>query len=334
MKFSKLAVMEKSVAEVFGLSGEAAQKTKIWVGDGSHPAVPKKIEGYVFQRELVREIMAFLLNPSLGCGFGVHGHAGCGKSTMFEQFFAAVGLPLYTVVATKTMTKDDIVGAYHPAEGGGLVFKERSLIRAMKEGIPIFFDEYNNFAPEVCTSLNEVLERRPLLVEQTGELVAPQFGFNVFAGFNHEVGLGLYSARSAPDLSNADRFIWRQATYPEPEVEQEIVARALAPFNVDAKAAKQIATSMVKVADAIRKQFVGDEANQTATIETVLTTRTLVKWARLTGMNSHLPNGRGLAVAFDLAFLNRPMPESNREAIQGIAHAEFGEELYPLPTKP
>jgi len=256
----------------------------------------------------------------------LHGHAGCGKSTGIEQFFAYCGLPLFTVVATKTMTKDDIVGAYHPSEGGGLSYKPRSLYRAMAEGIPIFIDEYNNFAHDVSTSLNEVLERRPLLVESTGEVIQPHAGFYMFAGFNHDTGLGLYSARQAPDLSNADRFMWRHVTYPDATEEQQIVEQVLGPAMTDKATVSKVAKIMVDVANHVRKQFVGDESNGAASLEVVLTTRTLVKWAELAAMNANAPHN--FRYAFELAFLNRPMPESNREAVLNIAVGLFGEQLF------
>lgn len=316
--------LSNTVTDLFGIPNAL---NPVSLGDGSHPHTPKKIDGYVFRRELVRNLLAF--ENSDMYAMGLIGHAGCGKSTAIEQFYAYRGLPVLKAVGTRTATADDFMGSYHPSSDG-LKWVDRSLAIAMKQGLPFFIDEYNNLTPETTTALNAVFEGRSYTIEATGEVLHPAKGFKVFAAMNEDNGLGVYQGRLKQDNANLDRFLWVRVPYPSFEEETVILNRILLPAFKDDAIRKRVCTSMVNVANKLRKQFVGDEQNGGDTLETVLSTRSLVRWATLSIHFSTSPEK--FRYSFDLAFGNGPMPQSNREAIHTICSAEMGADLFPLPT--
>ena len=295
------------------------------IGDGCHPHTPKKIEGYVFRRDLVRNLLAF--ENSDMYAMGLIGHAGCGKSTAIEQFFAYRGLPVLKTVGTRTSTSDDFMGRYHPSSDG-LKWVDRSLAIAMKSGFPFFIDEYNNLTPETTTALNAVFEGRSYTIEATGEVIHPAKGFKVYAAMNEDNGLGVYQGRLKQDNANLDRFLWQRVSYPSEDEEIAILDRILSPAFQDDSMRQRVSKSMVRIADKLRKQFVGDDQNGGDTLETILSTRSLVRWATLSIMFNNSPTR--FRYAFDLAFGNGPMPQSNREAIYTICAAEMGPDLFPI----
>ncbi|MCE2724201.1 MAG: CbbQ/NirQ/NorQ/GpvN family protein [Betaproteobacteria bacterium] len=291
------------------------------VGDGSHPNTPEKHPDYVFRRDLVRDMITFENNPRYR-GMAFRGHAGCGKTTAVEQFYAYRGLPLHMLTATGTATAEDLVGGYHPTENGGLKYVIRSLLTAMQEGQPILLDEYNNFSAETTLAINNVLEGKAFHVEATGELIKPAPGFKIYVAMNDDTGLGIYNGRKKQDISNNDRFWWQRVTYPTPEEETKILTPIFKPSVPDDRIRGAIITGMVNVARKIRDQFIGDEQTGGDKLEVVLSTRSLVRWAELACDYAAAP--QPLVYAFERAFGNSPMPESNREAIYTICRAELG----------
>jgi len=139
---------------------------------------------------------------------------------------------------------------------------------------------------------------------------------------NDDTGLGIYNGRKKQDISNNDRFWWQRVTYPTPEEETKILTPIFKPSVPDDRIRGAIITGMVNVARKIRDQFIGDEQTGGDKLEVVLSTRSLVRWAELACDYAAAP--QPLVYAFERAFGNSPMPESNREAIYTICRAELG----------
>ena len=49
--------LSSTVTDLFGVP--TSGPVTVSIGDGCHPHTPKKIEGYVFRRDLVRNLLAF-----------------------------------------------------------------------------------------------------------------------------------------------------------------------------------------------------------------------------------------------------------------------------------
>jgi cobaltochelatase CobS len=315
-----MQITQKSVTELFGIPG--AEQAMLPVGDGSNPHTPKKITNYVFRKDIVRDIRAFIHDDN-EFGMAFIGHAGCGKTTSVQQFYAACGLPLYQTTATGSATVDDLLGGLHATENGSFKYVKRSLLLAMEQGVPILIDEYNNFSAETALGLNTILEGNIVTVEATGETITPAAGFKVYIALNDDTGLGIYNGRKKQDISNNGRFQWQKVTYPTEEEETRILEPILSASVTDQTTRAAIIKGMVTVARKIRAQFIGDEQAGGDSLEVVLTTRDLCRWARLacTFAGATSP----VAYGFARAFGNSPMPSTNREAIYQICEAELGE---------
>ena len=127
---------------------------------------------------------------------------------------------------------------------------------------------------------------------------------------------GLYQGVLQQNLAFLDRFRIIEATYAEPSVEEAILE------NVAPGLPEVFRQKMVKVAGDIRRLFIGG-TDGGAELSITMSTRTLVRWAKLSLAFRGAPNA--LEYALDQALLIRAAKEE-REAILRIAKDVFGEQ--------
>jgi cobaltochelatase CobS len=116
------------------------------------------------------------------------------------------------------------------------------------------------------------------------------------------------------NLAFLDRFRVVQVSYPDAQTEQGLI-KTLVPSLPEA-----IGEKMVDVANEVRRLFLG-QANTGQELTVTLSTRTLVRWARLALTFKGAP--QPLAYTLDQALTARAEPEQ-REAIHRIAADVFG----------
>lgn len=304
-----------SVGTTFNLDVPSQVQTAGF-SDSQNPHIPKKNEDYVFRRETLRDILSFLDDPD-GDGMYFSGHYGAGKTTLPYQVAARLNWPIHSFTAHSRMEFDDLVGTWKLVNGT-MEFLHGPLSVAMREGHLFILNEIDRADPGQLSGLHDVLEGHPLVIATNGgEVIHANPNFRFIANGN-SVGsgdsTGLYQGVNQLDIAFMDRFRVIEIDYPSEEVEISILEKKTPELP------EEIRRNMIRVANHIRKLFVGGE--ETATPLTItMSTRALCRWANLTLKFRNAPNA--LAYSLNQSLLAKAEPEQ-RIAIEQIAKDVFG----------
>lgn len=285
--------------------------------DSQSPHVPKLMPEYVFRRETLRDILCFLDDPD-GDGLYFAGHYGAGKTTLPYQVAARLNWPVQSFTAHSRMEFDDLVGTWKMANGS-MQFVYGPLSIAMREGHLFILNEIDRADPGQLAGLHDVLEGHPLVIATNGgEAVHAHPNFRFFANGN-SLGsgdsTGLYQGVQQLDIAFMDRFRVVEVDYPTEDIEMAILENKCPELPEDVR------RNMIRIANHIRKLFVGGE--EVATPLTItMSTRALCRWAKLTVVFRNAPNA--LSYALNQALLAKAEPEQ-KIAIEQIAKDVFGQ---------
>lgn len=277
------------------------------------PFVPLIDPNYIFCKSNLQDVLCWL-EASHGDALYLSGPTGCGKSSLICQVAARLNIPVQPAAAHAWLEISELIG-HLTLLNGNITFVDGPLTTAMRHGHLFLVDEMDLLEPATAAGLNSVVERRPLLIPQTGELVIPHENFR-FAATGNTAGAGdttgLYQGTLRQNLAFMDRFRLVQVSYLEPAMEQSILAKT-APLIESS-----IREKMITVANEIRRLFLG-ETDDAAAIEVTMSTRSLVRWAHL----ALAFKGAPLSYSLDRALTFRAQPET-REAIHQIVQRYFG----------
>lgn len=306
------------VADLFGI--EAPQQFTVEVQENldtqAQAYVPNTSASYVFRKEHIRNLLAFEQAPN-GDALYISGPTGSGKTSIVTEFYGRLNRPLISVTASGTTEGADFIGFFGlVSENGGepsMKFMDGSLTMAMRHGYVLLINEIDLVDPAELSSLNDVLEGRPLVIKETGEVIKPHPNFRFIATGN-TVGAGdetgRYLGTQPQNIAAMDRYRIFCIGYADAEVEKVILVGCGLP--------ESIAAPMVRLANEVRTLFIEGELSVT------LSTRTLIRWAKLALNFKGAPNP--LEMAFEQALLNRTSVEE-RAAIERLAEDIFGD-LY------
>jgi hypothetical protein len=112
----------------------------------------------------------------------LYGPPGTGKTSVVEAAFP----DLLTVQGDGDTTVADFVGEYTQTEDGRYVFVHGPLVRAMREGVPLFIDDATLIAPTVLAVVYPAMDgRRQIIIKANGgEVIDAAPGFYMVAGHN------------------------------------------------------------------------------------------------------------------------------------------------------
>lgn len=303
-----------SISKTFGLEGVPEELTVRGYAEQT-PFVPAVDPAYRFRKELLSDLLAWHM---LGGTEGLYltGPTGSGKSTLITQAAARLNIPVQRVTAHCRLETPELVGHY-ALINGSMSFVDGPLTIAMREGHWFLLDEIDLLDPATAAGLNGIVEGAPLVIpEKSGEMVAPAPGFAFIATGNTAGSgdqTGLYQGTLRQNLAFLDRFWMVEVGYPTADQEMAILAQAAPAIP------EEIRTGMVHYAAEVRKLFLGGQ------IEVTLSTRTLIRWAKLAeffrpmaaqGINP-------LHHALERALSFRAEPEC-RSALAEIAQRIFG----------
>jgi len=302
-----------AVAETFGVKAPRGLTVEGFT-DPAHPQIPVK-KPYVF-RAALRDLLAFLAEPA-GDGLLLTGPTGAGKTSLVLQVAARLNWPVQEVTCHGRMELSDLIGQFMLIQGETR-FIHGPLSVAARDGHLLVLNEMDIMDAAELAGLNDIVEGAPLVIAANGgEVIRPHPKFRLIATAN-SAGMGdasgLYQGVLRQNLAFLDRFRVVQVPYPDPETEQGL----LAPLVLSLPAA--IGEHMIAVANEIRRLFLG-EAEGAPALSVTLSTRTLVRWARLALAFKGAP--QPLAYTLDQALTARAEPEQ-REAIHRIAADVFG----------
>jgi cobaltochelatase CobS len=270
-------MIEKPISDIFGLPQIANRCPSFEISDTPPEEGRVAIDdSYVFRFDMVREMTAFWSAGETSCN--LIGEKGAGKTSFVEQWHARMNLPLYTVSCDAHKEIADLIGEYLPDGQGGVSYQMGPVLRAMVEGASVLLDEYNTIPAKVSVGLNGVLEGRGIYVKELGQQILPQTGFRVFTTMNPEDTPG-YQGRVKLDAANRERFWQLRVPYASAEVEQAAIVKALTDIGVEQDKAVEYADWLVKVASEVRSKYIANSDASDA-IPEVISTRTLIRWAR------------------------------------------------------
>ena len=305
-----------SIADTFGISAPASMKVEGFT-PAQNPYVPLK-KSYVFRKEHLRDVLAFLGSPN-GDGLYMTGPTGSGKTSLLEQIAARLHWGVHAVTGHGRLELNDLLGQYMLVDGGAMKWIDGPLTLAVRLGHVLLLNEIDAIDPAELIGMNVVVEGKPLTIPQTGAMITPHPKFRLVAtGNSRGAGdqSGLYQGVLRQNLAFLDRFRLLEVGYPEPEDEMQLLA------DVVPSMPESVRASMIKVANQIRKIFIGGQ-DGAGMLSVTLSTRGLVRWASLVATFKSAPNA--LAYSLDRALTFRAEP-SEREAIHRIAKDVFGDD--------
>jgi cobaltochelatase CobS len=242
--------------------------------------VPEEEDGYVHVHDFIREYRSWHDNPG-EMGFMIVGPTGCGKTTSVLAVNAKLNIPTLIVNCHGDMSMYELKGSMQfvtdPNSNQSVMkYKLGPLALAFKYGFTVVLDEFNLQDPDLNAGLNEIVRGKVLYIEQTGEIIKRHPMFRIIASGN-DWGRGDGESRNVGMKMQNAAFLnrwWKfKATYPNSDVEEEILATKLPKLN------KELIAGMVKVANFIRPAIRGVGNDEASTVLDVdFSTRTLIEW--------------------------------------------------------
>lgn len=235
-----------------------------FTGFESHPFAVTKMDDddFIFDKEAF-QIMAYSWNrefsrkdtdPRRGIWWG--GPKGVGKTTLTEQFYARLGVPVVALTCNRRIPISDFIDKMIPDGSGGWSQVPGPLKIAMMMGFPVVLNEPSRMEPSDLVAMHDIIDRG-LLVCDDGEVVRAARGFVVHAtdntmGFGDDTGS--YADANSLDHATLSRFLKAEVGYPEKDVEQAILVKKTGMSLANA-------TLFVGFANAVRQAYVkGDSA--------------------------------------------------------------------------
>lgn len=169
--------------------------------------VPQIDSNYVFSENAYRTVAAWLEHGA-DCPLFVSGPAGSGKTSLAMQVAARLSLPVFDFTARLRMDVRELIGRW-VMESDGMTFRDGPAVRAWRSGGIFLVNEFSAAPPEAWVSANSLLERLPIFIPETGELVEPHPMTRIIAtdntrGLSNDQDAG-YLGRSLQDRSVMDR---------------------------------------------------------------------------------------------------------------------------------
>jgi nitric oxide reductase NorQ protein len=194
------------------------------------------------------------------------GPTGCGKTRLVEHMAHRFGVPLYTVSCHEDMTASDLLGRY-VLTGGDTEWVDGPLTRAVREGGICYLDEIVEARQDATVAIHSLADhRRELNIERLGgQTLRAADGFGLVVSYNP----GYQSVLKDLKMSTRQRMVAIEMTFPEPEIETQIVVE-------EAGVAADVAADLVRLGRAIRRA-------KDSGLREVASTRTLIAAAALIG---------------------------------------------------
>ena len=315
-------------------------------------AVPPIDPYYQFRKDLVRDIRYWWLTGE-GDVLLLWGPTGSGKTSVFEQWCARLGIPLFMAKGHRRFEPMEAFGQFVGGENGTTPWVDGPVTLAARYGLPCIINEYDRIAADRTIVFNDVFEGRSFPIPgKSGEVVTPQPGFRVAITANTNLVedlSGNYGTANTHDISILERIVALHIGYPDDDTETKLLAKELEQFSDDlltywldqegvklstqagikegsAISRGEFIAGLVEVARRIRAQSKDGGNTSDAALERTMSTRILRKWARNTLAMAGTPEKLGLS-ALHLSlkkYLSSLATESTRIALHQAVESVFG----------
>ena len=293
-------------AAAMGASGRPIPVTMLAHNDEYLNMVPDIDPNYIFNVDILKSLM---MGIEMRIPTYLWGHAGTGKTTVFEQIAARTRRPMLRVQHTANMEEEHIVGGWRLRDGR-THFELGPLALAMKFGWLYMADEYDFGRPEVTSVYQAVLENKPLVIKEAdaeNRVIRPHADFRFVAtGNTNGQGdeSGLYQGTNLQNSANYERFgIVEQMPYMEKKLEAMLVSKQAGIPLKDAE-------KLIDFAGRVRAEFDGGRLGNP------ISPRSLIYAAQIGVARSNY------RVGLEKAFINR-LSSTDRESAAQLAQRVF-----------
>ena len=158
------------------------------------------------------------------------GPTGVGKTRFMEHMAWRLKRPLITVACHEDMTASDLVGRFL-LDAAGTVWHDGPLTLAVRYGAICYLDEIVEARQDTTVVIHPITDdRRVLPIEKRNELIRAHPDFDLVVSYNP----GYQSVLKDLKESTKQRFMALDFSYPDPQLEAEIVAHEAGISRTDA----------------------------------------------------------------------------------------------------
>jgi nitric oxide reductase NorQ protein len=187
---------------------ETALKTEQYLIENEPYYRPVNQEVEIFESAYRSQIPLLLKGPT-----------GCGKTRFMEYMAWKLRRPLITVSCHDDLTASDLVGRYL-VRSGETEWVDGPVTRAVKVGGFCYLDEIVEARKDTTVVIHPLADdRRILPVEKRGEILKAPPEFLLSISYNP----GYQSVLKELKQSTRQRFLAIEFSYPEPDLEKEII---------------------------------------------------------------------------------------------------------------
>ncbi len=222
-----------------------------------------------FYRPINKEVEVFRHSYDNRLPLLLKGPTGTGKSRFVEYMAFHLNKNLITVACHEETSSTDLIGRYI-IRGAETVWLDGPLTKAAKEGSFIYLDEIAEARPDILVAIHSLTDyRRTIYLDKLGDEIVAHDDFMLIGSYNPGYQKGFKELKP----STRQRFVSITFSYPQPEVEMDVLHRET---GIDPKVAKRLVTIGQKIRN-LKELGLSETAS----------TRLLVDAAKL--INSGLP---------------------------------------------
>jgi len=252
MSLVKHTNQKTSFGEAFGFKNiDVPISSLTELGEGTNVELN---DVFIFDKDVVKII---LMSVELKDNLLLWGDAGAGKTDLIEQVAARLNRQAFIISFGEETSIRQLIGSFTISKGE-TPFRDGILMKAIKTPHAIIgLDEINMAYPGVVAMLNHLLQKREIIIPETGDIVKVAEGVRFFATSNTNMGVdesGLFEGSQSQNAATRSRFAGLQIKYLKPEQELELINKAYPYLNkeIPEEGGKLYAEQSVKLANMLR----------------------------------------------------------------------------------